>query len=177
MRRWRTARAVGSHDGTMSFLAGESRHALRRRYLEAWRKFSRQLPHEPLERQIAAVIADHPEYLPWLDSGEEALAAEFPPAGGRENPFLHMGMHLAIRDQVATDRPPGIARIHRELARRLGSAHAAEHAMHEPLAQTLWEAQRHRLLPDERRYFELLEQLHARLSRDRTRRQLDYLNY
>jgi hypothetical protein len=143
----------------MSFFAGQSRHELRRRYLEAWRKFSTQLPLDPLERQIAAVIADHPQYVPWLDSGEEALAAEFTPAGGRENPFLHMGMHLAIRDQVATDRPPGIARIHRELAGRLGSTHAAEHAMLQPLAQTLWEAQRDRRPPDEQLYLELLERL------------------
>ncbi len=143
----------------MSFFAGDNREELRRRYLEAWRKFSTQMPLEPLERQIAAVIADHPEYVPWLDSGDEVLSAEFTPAGGRANPFLHMGLHLAVRDQVGTDRPPGIARIHRELAHRLGSAHAAEHAMLEPLAQTLWEAQRNGRPPDEQRYLELLERL------------------
>jgi hypothetical protein len=143
----------------MSLFAGQSRHELRRRYLEAWRKFSTRVPLEGLERQIAAVIVDHPEYVPWLESGEEALAREFTPEGGRENPFLHMGLHLAIRDQVATDRPPGIARIHRNLARRLGSAHAAEHAMLEPLAQTLWEAERNCRPPDEQRYFQLLERL------------------
>ncbi len=143
----------------MSFFAEESRQELRRRYLEAWHKFSARLPLEGLERQIAAVIVDHPEYVPWLESGEEALAHDFTPEGGRENPFLHMGLHLAIRDQVATDRPSGIARIYRDLARRLGSTHAAEHAMLEPLARTLWEAQRHGHPPDEQLYFQLLERL------------------
>ena len=108
-------------------------------------------PLEPLEAQLAAVIAEHPEYVGWLESGEEALSAEFTPEGGRENPFLHMGLHLAIREQVATDRPAGIARVHQELRQRTGSAHAAEHAMIEALAETLWEAQRSGAAPDEQR--------------------------
>ena len=139
--------------------AGESREQLRRRYLTAWRKFSARERLEPLEAQIAAVIAEHPEYLPWLEAGEEALAADFTPEGGRSNPFLHMGLHLAIREQVATDRPTGIARIHQELTRRTGSAHEAEHAMIEPLAQALWEAQRSGRVPDEQAYLEQLRHL------------------
>lgn len=145
----------------MSLFSGESREQLRRRYLEAWRKFSARRPLEPLEAQLAAVIAEHPEYIPWLESGEAALAAEFTPAGGRQNPFLHMGLHLAIREQVATDRPAGIARIHQELSGRMGGAHAAEHAMIEPLAQTLWEAQRSGRAPDEQAYLERLRRLQS----------------
>ena len=140
-------------------LATEGREQLRRRYLEAWRKFSARAPLEPLEAQLAAVIAEHPEYIAWLESGEEALAAEFRPEGGRANPFLHMGLHLAIREQVATDRPPGIAHLHQELVRRSESAHAAEHRMIEPLAETLWEAQRNACLPDETAYLERLRRL------------------
>src|SRR5215469_16130448 len=139
--------------------AGESREQLRRRYLTAWRKFSAREPLEPLEAQIAAVIAEHPEYLPWLEGGEDAVAADFTPEGGRSNPFLHMGLHLAIREQVATDRPKGIARIHQELTHRAGSAHEAEHAMIEPLAEALWEAQRSGRAPDEGAYLEQLRHL------------------
>ncbi|HEY0767312.1 MAG TPA: DUF1841 family protein, partial [Steroidobacteraceae bacterium] len=113
----------------MSLFQDASREQLRRRYLDAWRRFCAREPLEPLAAQLAAVIAEHPEYIAWLESGEEALATEFTPEGGRENPFLHMGLHLAIREQVATDRPPGIARVHQELAQSKGSAHAAEHAM------------------------------------------------
>lgn len=143
----------------MSVFGGYGREELRRSYLEAWRKFTARLPLEPLERQIAAVIVDHPEYIAWLESGEKALAAEFTPESGRENPFLHLGLHLAVREQVATDRPAGIARLHRELTQRLGSAHAAEHAMLEALARALWEAQRDHRAPDEQLYRELLERL------------------
>src|SRR6185295_5590219 len=78
--------------------AGQSREQLRRMYLDAWRKFSARQPLEPLEAQLAAVIAEHPEYLEWIEAGEQAIAAEFTPESGRQNPFLHMGLHLAIRE-------------------------------------------------------------------------------
>jgi hypothetical protein len=143
----------------VSFFAGHSREQLRRRYLDAWRKFGAQERLEPLEAQLAAVIAEHPEYLSWLESGDAALLADFTPEGGRENPFLHMGLHLAIREQVATDRPAGIARVYEELTRRSESAHAAEHRMIEPLAETLWAAQRDGETPDELAYLERLRRL------------------
>jgi hypothetical protein len=143
----------------MAMFAGEGRDQMRRRYQEAWRKFSAREALEPLEAQIAAVIAEHPEYIGWLESGEAALLAQFTPEGGRENPFLHMGLHLAIREQVATDRPAGIARVHQELAGRCPGAHEAEHRMIEPLAETLWEAQRSGAAPDEAAYLERLRRL------------------
>jgi hypothetical protein len=143
----------------MAFFAGQSREQLRRMYLDAWRKFSEKRPLEPLEAQLAAVIAEHPEYLGVIEAAESAIAAEFTPESGRQNPFLHMGLHLAIREQVATDRPRGIAEIHRNLSTRLGDAHTAEHAMLEALAETLWEAQRSNRTPDEQVYLEKLRAL------------------
>jgi Domain of unknown function (DUF1841) len=138
---------------------GTSRADLRGRYLAAWRKFSARSALEPLEAQIAGVIEAHPEYVPVLEAGESALAAEFTPETGRENPFLHMGMHLAIREQVSTDRPQGIAGIHARLVRALGSEHAAEHAMMEALGETLWEAQRAGADPDETGYLARLRRI------------------
>jgi len=142
----------------MAVFAGQSREQLRRMYLDTWRKFSQRAPLEPLEAQVAAVIAEHPEYVAWLES-DNCLSAEFTPEGGQQNPFLHMGLHLAIREQVATNRPTGIAGIHDTLSKRLGSAHLAEHAMLEPLAETLWEAQRNGRAPDEQVYLEKLRRL------------------
>ena len=142
----------------MPVFADQSREQLRRMYREAWRKYRAGAPLEPLEAQIAAVIAEHTEYVPLLES-PQALAQEFTPEGGRENPFLHMALHLAIREQASTDRPAGIAAIHESLCRRLGDAHAAEHAMIERLAETLWEAQRFGRMPDEQQYLERLRML------------------
>lgn len=143
----------------MPFFAGHNRDQMRRMYLQAWRKFSTRAPLEPLEAQLAAVIAEHPEYVSWLEAGESAVAADFTPEDGRENPFLHMGLHLAIREQVATNRPAGITEVHQKLSVRLGGAHEAEHAMLEKLAETLWEAQRAARVPDEQVYLERLRKL------------------
>ena len=92
----------------MAVFAGQNRDQLRRMYLDTWRKFTARAALEPLEAQVAAVIAEHPEYVQWLEAGEAALAAEFTPESGRQNPFLHMGLHLAIREQVATNRRFGM---------------------------------------------------------------------
>jgi hypothetical protein len=116
------------------------------------------LPLTPLEAQIADVIALHPEYQPLLED-PDALAAEFTVEQGRINPFLHMGLHLGLREQLATRRPAGIEQVHARLAARLGSTHDAEHRMIEVLAETLWEAQRAERAPDEQRYLERLRQL------------------
>jgi hypothetical protein len=143
----------------MPVFSGQNREQLRQMYRDSWRKYTARQPLEPLEAQVAAVIAEHPEYVPLLESGPQALAADYTPEGGQANPFLHMGLHLAIREQVATDRPAGIARIHQGLAQRLGDPHAAEHAMLELLAETLWESQRGGRAPDEQRYLERLRAL------------------
>jgi hypothetical protein len=143
----------------MPVFSGQNREQMRRMYLDAWRKFTARAPLEPLEAQLAAVIAEHPEYVTWLESGENALTAEFTPEGGRQNPFLHMGLHLAIREQVATDRPAGVAEVHQKLSARLGDPHAAEHTMLEALAEALWDAQRTGRPPDEQAYLERLRTL------------------
>ena len=88
------------------------------------------------------------------------IDSDYTPDGGRANPFLHMGLHLSIREQVATDRPAGIAGVYRGLASKMGGdAHAAEHEMIECLAETLWEAQSANGAPDEHKYIERLRRL------------------
>ena len=146
----------------MPVFANQSREQLRQMYLASWRKFRAQEPLQPLERQVAAVIAEHPEYIPWLETGEEVLKTEFTPEGGRQNPFLHMGLHLALREQVNTNRPAGFAALHRRLCEHYGDAHEAEHALLTPLAETLAEAQRDNSAPDELEYLRKVEVLVAR---------------
>jgi hypothetical protein len=140
----------------MPFFHDQGRSALRRMYREAWRKHRESLPVEPVEDQIVRVIESHPEYAAVLENDAEALERDYTPEGGESNPFLHMGLHLAIREQVATDRPAGIAGLHRDLAHALGDVHAAEHAMIECLGEALWQAQRSGRAPDEAAYLEAL---------------------
>lgn len=128
-------------------------------YVEAWRKQRESRPLEPLEDQIVRVLEDHAEYHEVVESGANALDVEFTPENGRANPFLHMGLHLAIREQVATNRPEGIAALHANLTRRLGDRHEAEHKMIECLGAALWLSQRSGLPPDEVAYLDALRRL------------------
>jgi hypothetical protein len=143
----------------MPFFDNQSRDELRRVYVEAWRKRRAGLPVEPLEAQVADVIELHPEYHAALERGGEMLTRDFTPAGGQSNPFLHLGLHLAVRDQVATDRPAGLRQAFAGLAQRLGSAHEAEHRIIECLAEAMWEAQRSGRPPDEKAYLEAVLRL------------------
>ena len=136
---------------------GQDRGELRRMYADAWRKRLDGKPLSPLEAQIADVIEMHPEYHGDVTSDD--LDRDFAPEDGKTNPFLHMGLHLGIREQVSTDRPAGIAAIYDALAAKAGDPHAAEHAMIECLAETLWEAQSANRPPDESRYLERLRRL------------------
>ncbi len=138
---------------------GNDRNQLRALYVESWRKQCCGEPMEPLEKQIATVIAQHPEYQRYLTDRAHALERDFLPEMGETNPFLHMGLHLALHEQLSTDRPSGVAGIHRQLLLRHGDAHDAEHAMIECLAETLWEAQRDGTAPDEARYLQRLQAL------------------
>jgi hypothetical protein len=138
----------------MPFFDSQSRDELRRVYVEAWRKRRAGLPIEPLEAQVADIIALHPEYHAALERGDEALARDYTPEGGQSNPFLHMGLHLAVRDQIATDRPAGLRQAFTSLAARLGSAHEAEHRIIECLAEAMWDAQRSGRPPDEAAYLQ-----------------------
>ena len=135
---------------------GQDRNELRRMYREAWQKLLEEKALSPLEAQIAQVVEQHPEYH---DAVAGDLERDFTVEAGETNPFLHMGLHLGIREQVATDRPAGVAAIFRQLAAQLGDAHAAEHRMIDCLAEALWEAQRNNQVPDEQAYLERLRRL------------------
>ena len=133
----------------------QDRDTLRKMYADAWDKQTAGQPMSPLESQIASVVGEHPEYHSALR--RDKLNEDYLPEQGRTNPFLHMGLHLAIREQVATDRPAGIREVHVGLCNKHGDTHAAEHIMIDALAETLWEAQGQQ--PDEGRYIERLRSL------------------
>jgi hypothetical protein len=138
--------------------AGQSRDQLREAYRTAWRKFKAQQTLSPLDQQIVAIVSEHPEYHVIVESAVADLA-NYSPRSGQLNPWLHMGLHLAVREQVDTDRPTGIRELHAKLAAKLGDAHEAEHVMLETLAQSMWEAQRAGKAPDENAYLERLRVL------------------
>ena len=110
---------------------------------------------QPLEQLVAAVVERHPEYHAALE-GDAPGDRDYLPEMGESNPFLHMGMHIAIEEQLAAGRPAGLAEIYQALAARCGDAHEAEHRMMECLGEALWRAQRDGVMPDEAAYLDCL---------------------
>lgn len=133
---------------------GQDRNELRQMYVDAWRKYRQGGVLSPLEAQIADVVREHPEYH---DAVAGERPAEIPP--NTTNPFLHMGLHMALREQLGTDRPPGIAALFDDYLSRCGDRHTAEHRFIECLAETLWEAQNRGVAPDEEQYLERIRAL------------------
>ena len=136
----------------MSVFDNNTREQLRRTYAEAWAKHLTHSLLTPLEALITDVIGAHPEYQGILANAEIAIAFEQNAAGDAENPFLHMGLHLAVREQLSIDRPPGIRDLHGQLLAQYGDAHLAEHALMEALGEELYAAQRSGQAPDEKQY-------------------------
>ena len=136
---------------------GNDRNELRNMYRDAWKKRCAKAPLTPLEAQSAAVIEWHPEYHDEITQSD--LETDYTPDGGTTNPYLHMGLHLGVREQVATHRPAGIRHVYETLASKTGDPHDAEHQMIECLAETLWEAKSQNRPPDEQKYLERLHRL------------------
>lgn len=137
-------------------LFGNNRDNLRRMYRDALRKLEQGEPMSALESQIAQVIGDHPEYrsaiVPSGKHTTDPLDKDYRPEAGEANPFMHMSLHLAVRDQLATNRPAGIRDAYTRLQAATGDAHAAEHILCELMGEELWQAQRNGRPPDEQRY-------------------------
>lgn len=134
---------------------GNDRNQLRQMYKTAWDKFQQQQALSPLEAQIAAVIKEHPEYHRHINQ----LEKDFLPENGDANPFLHMGLHLGLREQLSTDRPAGIRQLHQQLLQQTSDPHDTEHRMIDCLAEAMWLAQSQQQPPDEARYLQCLQRL------------------
>lgn len=136
----------------------DQRRGLRDVYVRAWRKHLEGRPLEPLEAILVDVIGHHPEYHGLLV--EEGVGdRDFQEHTGGTNPFVHLGLHVALREQVAADRPPGMRDVYAALATRITDPHALEHAVMDCLAAVLWEAQSRGGPPDEAQLLECMRGL------------------
>lgn len=138
----------------------QDRDSSRKFFLEVWEKYKKKMPLEALEQVVLNIISQHPEYHEILEKNETEIAAmEFLPETGMTNPFLHMGMHIAIQEQIGSNRPEGITVLYQQLLAGYPSAHDLEHSMMECLGEILWQAQRNNTMPDEVQYLERVKQL------------------
>ena len=125
---------------------------VRRFFCTVYDKGLRGEPLEPLEAIAWGWIEAHPEYHADLADADAAVARVYDGADGRENPFLHLSMHLSISEQCSIDQPRGIRQAVELLAARRDSLLDAHHAAMECLGRMMWEAQRAGRAPDGEAY-------------------------
>lgn len=136
-------------------MPSSERDEMRKIFFDAWNKYHEKRPVEPLEADIIAIILRHPEYHDFLNNSENLDKNHFL----EQNPFLHMSLHLALQEQINTNRPAGIKAIYTKLCSGLGDKHSTEHKMIDCLATILWDAQQNQTMPDEKKYLEKLREL------------------
>lgn len=139
-------------------MLSNDRNQLRKTFFDIWKQKTAGAPLDAMQTIIANIIELHPEYHQLL-ANEDALNKDYLPDQGETNPFLHMSMHIALHEQISTNRPVGIKTAYQKLSLKHGSAHDAEHAMMECLGEALWRAQRDKTMPDEQAYLKCLQKL------------------
>lgn len=136
----------------------QDRDALRQQYHDVWQKMQSGKILTALEQMIADVIVLHPEYHNLLSypvqSGQEYFVES-----GQTNPYLHMGLHIAVLEQLSTDRPAGIIQAHQRLIAHTADEHKTMHLMIDCLAEQLWLAQQQQQPPSETAYLNALQRL------------------
>ena len=136
----------------------ETRHDAREFFFQVRRKMHDGTAMEPLEQLVSEIINHHPEYHAVLDDPARALNHDFGDDPSAANPFLHMGLHIALVEQLQTDRPAGVRAVYQRLvAASDGAAHEVEHRMMAILAEELHGAAYEGRTPDIQRYLQRLE--------------------
>lgn len=118
----------------------------------AWRQFQQKAPLTDLEAQICRIIAMHPEYYAYF---EQVTALN---ESDTDNPYLHISLHLALAEQVSTDRPAGIHQIYTTLC-ETQDLHEAEHQMMQVLCDYIGQCMENGQEVDDSAYLDKLKAL------------------
>ncbi len=134
-----------------------SREQARQLFFDTWRKYHQQQALSGIETIALEVILQHNEYQGLLENTDQYLNKDFLPEMGDTNPFLHMSMHVAIKEQLSINQPIGICERFARLLEKTGNEHDAAHQVMECLAEMIWQAQRYQSAPDATIYFDCLD--------------------
>lgn len=132
----------------------DNRNAYRQLFFDVWQKYHKQAALEAVEMQVLEVMLAHPEYHPMLSHPAQFLTQEF---SIEENPFFHMSLHIAVREQLQLNRPDGIRTTYQKLLTHFEKEADAEHYMTTVLANVMHQAQLNGTPPDEQDYLQQLK--------------------
>ena len=136
-------------------MSSQDRKKQREFLANSWQKYTGNKPLEPLEKQLVSIIEIHPEYHEIIGD----IDSEYFPEQGQVNPFLHINLHLALRDQLSVNQPKGVQEIHQKLIRLYKDSHAVEHLMMECIAEMIYISQKNNTAMDQESYLNCITSL------------------
>ncbi|MDG2395590.1 DUF1841 family protein [Candidatus Thioglobus sp.] len=132
----------------------QNRTEQRKFLAKAWQKFLDKKILDPLEDQLTRVIEIHPEYHTLIQN----IESDYFPEQGEVNPFLHINLHLSLREQLSINQPHGIKEIYQKILNKCSDVHEAEHQMMDCIAEMIFSAQKNNAAMDHQAYIRCLEQ-------------------
>jgi len=133
----------------------QNRDEQRKFLANAWQKFLDKKLLDPLEDQLTKVIEIHPEYHQLIQD----IESDYFPEQGEVNPFLHINLHLALREQLSINQPIGIKDYYQKLLNKVKDPHEVEHKMMDCIAQMIFSSQKNNTPMDHQAYIECLKSI------------------
>jgi len=130
---------------------------VRRFFCGVYAKWQTGAHMKAIEILASQWIEEHSEYHEELANVEAALASMLQADPHRDNPFLHLSMHLSISEQCSIDQPRGIRQAVELLSHKKQSLHEAHHAAMECLGRMIFESQRAGKMPDGNVYIDCVQ--------------------
>jgi len=134
-------------------LYSQDRTKQRQFLARSWQKFTNKESLEPLETLLASIIQIHPEYHALINN----VDSDYFPEQGEVNPFLHINLHLALRDQLSINQPTGIKEAYDKLLIRLKDEHEVEHLMMDCIAEMIFSAQKNNTQMNHQAYLQCIQ--------------------
>ena len=133
----------------------QDRKSQREFLAKSWQKYTSNIPLEPLEERLVSIIEIHPEYQDLITN----IDSEYFPEQGEINPFLHINLHLALKDQLSLNEPNGVREVHQKLIYHFKDQHVVEHLMMECIAEMIYISQKNNTTMDQESYLNCITSL------------------
>ena len=134
-------------------LFNQDRKQQREFLANAWQKYNNKQLLESLEKELVSIIKIHPEYQKNINN----IDSEYLLEQGVVNPFLHINLHLALREQLSIEQPKGIREIYQKILDIHKDTHEAEHLMMDCIAQMIFLSQKNNTPIDKVTYLDCLK--------------------
>lgn len=134
-------------------LYSQDRATQRKFLFNAWQKFINKEPLEDLEKKIVEIIDIHKEYQHLINN----IELDYPLEQNNINPFLHINLHLTLREQLAINQPFGIKQAYDSLVAKLKDSHLAEHLIMDCIVKMISSVQKTGTTINEKEYFDCIQ--------------------